>query len=279
MRRIRNWRSPSNIAHIAANPQMMQGDQSVVTGVENPKLEDINTYYSGRSGLSIGLNNGGYIRDFRSRKCWVPIYCESWINFEISDYDIREHMHFDGAPVTSHVDSAGIWLTDADQSVPGLGTPSCMNGIVRNGIIANMSRPGSQGVFAGIRVSGRQGEYGAKNIQIMSPNISGFGSTVSQGAAIWFEGQLENVIAQNAMVYQGDFAFRGGVNYTAPGGPNANQMVDCWVDGLHASACGYSVYAANGGGYHVRSGARTCTGGGAQIGFGDGFQNHSSNSW
>lgn len=279
MRRIKNYRTPANIAHIASNPGMMQGDQSVITGVSNPKVEDIYVSHSGRSGLSIGLNNGGYLRDFRSDRCWVPIYAETWINFEISDYNIQNHMHFDGAPSSSPVNSAGIWLTDGDQSLPGTGMASCANGVIKNGIITSMARTGSQGCFAGIKVSGRQGAYGAKNIQIISPTIAGFGATSSQGVGVLFEGQLQNVVLRGASIYQGDIAFRASMSYAAPGSGSVNKMTDCWVDGMNTSACGYSVYAANGGGSHVRSGARNCTGGGSGIGFGDGFQNHSSNSW
>lgn len=279
MRRIRNYRSSANIAHIASHPGMMQGDQAVVTGVSNPKLEDIYAYYSGRSGLSIGLNNGGYLRDFRSSLCWVPIYVETWINFEISDYNIQNHMHFDGAPYSSSQTSAGIWLTDGDQSLPGTGMASCANGIIKNGIITSMARPGPQGIFAGIRVSGRSGSYGAKNIQILNPVISGFGATSSQGMGVLFEGQLQNVVLRGALVYQGDCAFRASLPYAAPGSGSVNQMIDCWVDGMNTSACGYSAYVAGGGASHIRSGMRNCTGGGSGIGFGDGFQNHSSNSW
>lgn len=260
MKRIRNVRSAANIAHIASNPSMMQGDQGVVTHVYDAKLEDIFCYYSGRSGLSFSLCDGGLLRDFRSSSCWSPLYLETLSNTRIDGFDIRDHMHFDG--VTQAIPSQAIWVVDGDQSLPGSGFATAKNLSITNGLISSFSRVGG-GSWRGIRISGRDGPNHARNINIS--NISGQGCRDSgaQAYLLSFEGQITGLSASNITAHDMDCGVVGDLPYSAPGGSPVNRQTDCWVRGLSASSVTYPVYWLSAGGQHVRSGVRDSTFGGA----------------
>lgn len=262
---IRVTRSAANIAKIATNPSMMQGDQAVVTGIYNARLENIVSYYSGRSGLSYGLNDGGYIKDFQASACWTGMYIETLSNCRITGFDIRDFMPFDG-DFTQPVDCQGIWFTDGDQSAPGLGLPTGRNVIINDGTISNFSVTGTGTKnFHGIRVSGRNGADHAIANQINNVVFQGIARSGGPGSgiALTLEGQLTGVRASNIVARQCDIAYAADRAYTAPGGSSVNVQTDTWVDGLQASGCGYSMLAQNAGGAHVRSGVRNVTGGGA----------------
>lgn len=275
MKNIRVTRTAANISAIAGKPLMMQGDQGVVTGVSGYRLSRIKAYYSGRSGLSLGLCENGVLEDFEADQCQTGLYVETIVASRVSGFNIYGHMHHNGA--AGATDTNGILVTTGDETLPGTGYATARNLIISNGTIRDVSTVTGTNKYHGIRVQGRNGASHAKGVHIS--DVNGFNlSSVGGASMLTFEGALTGCVARNINIVVANTGFRGDVSYTAPGGSATNVQTDTWVDGLHCNGVTAAVAANNSGGTHTRSGVRNSTFGGGTTAFTGTLTNHTTNT-
>lgn len=247
-------RTAANVSYIATRTAMREGDQAVLTHIDGLLIDGYYGEVSGRSGISI-LGNNTTIRRARFKNVAVPIYCESLTGFVFEDIAVEGHEHWWVTGAISSLDTAAIWLADADQSGPvTLGFGSCRDGIISNVRIANVTRSSALADYKGIRITGRDGaSRGAQNIRVSDVTARAMTGGLTGPCAVSLEGLLTNVAVAGVAADNAPIAVRMNQSYTTNAGVAANLMTGCTVSDVTATACGYALYGPGGDPPHVKT--------------------------
>lgn len=263
-------RTDANLAAYGTNALMRQGDQVAIVGIRNVLIDGNTFVRSGRSGVSLGMNQNKIVSNNRFSNCWASIYIETLERAAFINNFIEGHEHFNGDPIQQTADpiindSYGVLIGDKDLTFPGLGYAAARDVIIDGLFISNVSRAETTGAFRGLSIGGRNGT-GLGATGITARNIVGRGiGGGTDTCLVSVRGQVSNTVLRDVFGTDVPIVARVDEPYTTFGGAPANLMDGVWIDNLNAQSAGYAVKTANGGGAHVRSGIRNSNFGGCNV--------------
>lgn len=265
-------RTNANLTAYGTNPLMRQGDQVAIVGIRNVLIDNNTFIRSGRSGISLGMNEIMRVSNNLFSSCWAAIYVETLERGTFLNNFIEGHEHFNGDAIQQIADpiindSYGMLIGDKDLTFPGLGYAAARDLTIDGLFISNISRDETTGAFRGLCISGRNGAgLGATNISVSNVVGRGIGGG-TDSCLVSVRGQVSNSTIRNVHGSNVPIVARVDEAYTTFGGASTNVLNGVWLDNLNAESAGYAVKTASGNGAHLRSGIRNSNFGGCPTAF------------